>query len=566
MTPYIMRAFLTYVLASAIFVSCNYKSQTADVIFHNAQIIDCDGMGTEAATPGAIAVKDGRIVAIGPSQAIRNWFKADEVFDLKQAFIYPGFIDAHAHFLGYSLNKTKVDLVRTTSYKEVLERIVVFAESSNAPKDSLGWITGRGWDQNDWEDLVYPTRHELDSLFPNRPVALRRIDGHALLANRRALELAGVFDILKTAGAHIEGGEIILLPDGSPSGVLIDGAADLILNKLPAPNAETKRRALIEAEKDLFAVGLTSVTDAGLDVSDIKLISDLHSSGDLKIRVIAMASGTQPNLDSTFAIGPWRTDRLVAESIKFYMDGALGSRGAALLEPYSDRPDFSGYLIQDSASYRTALSTAHDLGFQVCTHGIGDKAVRHILEEYNTVLGGTNDKRWRIEHSQVVTSEDLPLYASASIIPSIQPTHATSDMYWAGERLGKGRIRRAYRYEDLKNVLGMLPLGTDFPIEGIEPLKTFYAATIRKDSEGYPENGYYMDQALSRNSALLGMTVWASIANRTESETGSIEKGKWADFVVLDRNLLTTPEGQITNTQIIKTVVAGSIVYSHGKH
>ncbi|MBM71516.1 MAG: amidohydrolase [Crocinitomicaceae bacterium] len=561
-----MRAFFTCVFAIVFLLSCNYKSQTADVVFHNAQIIDCDGMDTEMAVSGGIAVKDGRIIAIGPSQAILNSFKADEFIDLEQDFIYPGFIDAHSHFLGYALNKTKVDLVGTTSYEEVLDRIVVFTEYNNSSSDSLDWIIGRGWDQNDWQDSSYPTRHELDSIFPNRPVAVRRIDGHALLANKKALELAGIFDLVQIDGSHMEGGEIILFPDGTPSGILVDKAADLVIDVIPDANHKTKRNALIDAQKDLFAAGLTSVTDAGLDVSDIKLISDLHSSGDLQIRVIAMASGTLPNLDSAFAKGPWRTDRLIAESIKFYMDGALGSRGAALLAPYSDRPYFSGYLIQDSTSYRNALSTAYDLGFQVCTHGIGDKAVRHILNEYNAVLGGINDKRWRIEHSQVVTTDDLPLYASASIIPSIQPTHATSDMYWAGERLGKGRIRRAYRYEDLKNILGMVPLGTDFPIESIEPLKTFYAATIRKDSEGYPENGYYMDQALSRNSALLGMTIWASIASRTEAETGSIEVGKWADFVVLDRNLLKVAEEQILNSHIIKTVVAGSIVYSNGKN
>ena len=565
-----MRAFFTFVIttafASAFLLSCNYKSKEADVVFHNAQIINCDGIGEEEAKHGAIAIVDGRIVAVGANQAILNTYKSESYIDLQQAYIYAGFIDAHSHFLGYSLNKTKVNLVGTSTFDEVLDRISSFADSNSTSTDSLSWITGRGWDQNDWQSTTFPTRHKLDSLFPNRPVAVRRIDGHALLANQKALELGGIFDILKTDGPNIEGGEIILLPDGTPSGVLVDEAADLVLNTVPEPNSETKRRVLIEAQKDLFAVGLTTVSDAGLDVGEIKLISDLHSSGDLQIRVIAMASGTQPNLDSAFSIGPWRTDRLVAESIKFYMDGALGSRGASLLAPYSDRPEFSGYLIQDPESYRNAISMANDLGFQVCTHGIGDRAVRHILEEYNDVLGGINDKRWRIEHSQVVSTEDLPLYASASIIPSIQPTHATSDMYWAGERLGKGRIRRAYRYEDLKNVLGMLPLGTDFPIESIDPLKTFYAATIRKDSDGYPENGYYMDQALSRNSALLGMTVWASIANRTESETGSIEEGKWADFVVLDRNLLTTPEDQILNTHILKTVVAGKIVYSNGKH
>lgn len=557
-----MRAFFkcvfAVVAASVILLSCNYKSQSADIVFHNAQIIDCDGAGTEEVISGAIAVKEGRIVAVGAERAILNTFKADDFVDLKQAFIYPGFIDAHAHFLGYSLNKAKVDLIGTASYEEVLEKLVTFSESIHA-SDLKGWITGRGWDQNDWADNAFPTRHELDSLFPDRPIALRRIDGHALLANKIALELGGVMEFV---GTHIEGGEIIMLEDGNPSGVLVDAAADLVLDVIPEPSVAAKRRALIEGEKDLFATGLTSVVDAGLDVADIKLISDMHESGELQIRVVAMASGTRPNLDSALATGPWRTDRLVAESIKFYMDGALGSRGAALLKPYSDRPDSKGYLIQDSTEYRESIEKAYDLGFQVCTHGIGDRAVRHILEQYNEVLGGVNDNRWRVEHSQVVASEDLPLYESASVIPSIQPTHATSDMYWAGERLGKGRIRRAYRYMDLKNILGMIPLGTDFPIESIEPIKTFYAATIRKDSKGYPEEGYYTDQALDRNSALLGMTVWASVANRTENEVGSIEEGKWADFVVLDRNILTASEDQILNSHILRTVVAGNTVYN----
>ncbi len=556
-----MRVFLAFSIALTLLISCNYKSQTADTVFHNAYIIDCDGMGNEKAELGAIAVLDGKIVGIGAEQAIRNAYSADEFIDLKKVFVYPGFIDAHSHFLGYSLNKTKVDLVGTTSYKDVLERIVHFASNYLSASDSTSWITGRGWDQNDWQVAEYPTRYELDSLFPNRPVAVRRIDGHALLANRVALELAGIFDLVNENGGSIEGGEIVLLADSTPSGVLVDEASDLLLGIVPEPDLSTKRLALIEGEKDLFAAGLTTVTDAGLDVSDIKLISELHSSGDLKIRVIAMASGTVPNLDSALEMGPWRTDRLVAESIKFYMDGALGSRGAALLKPYSDRPNYSGYLIQDSTLYKESLFKAHELGFQVCTHGIGDRAVRHVLEEYNSVLGGVNDNRWRIEHSQVVSTEDLSLYESASIIPSVQPTHATSDMYWAAERLGKGRIRRAYRYLDLKNILGMLPLGTDFPIEGIEPIKTFYAATIRKDAEGYPEGGYYMDQALDRNSALLGMTVWASIANRTELETGSIEVGKWADFVVLDRNILTIPEENILSTKVLLTVVAGKVVF-----
>jgi predicted amidohydrolase YtcJ len=532
--------------------SCNYKSLEADVVFHNCVVIDCDGIGEESAVPLAIAVKDGRIVAVGAEHAIRNTYRATELIDLRQSVVYPGFIDAHAHFVGYALKKLQVDLVGTESYADVLDRLVEF--SLVHPE---GWLTGRGWDQNDWASRSYPTRHELDLLFPSRPVAIRRIGGHALLANTAALKITGLLE-----ATYIEGGEIVLLDDGSPSGVLIDSAAEKLLKHIPKVSDAVKRLALMEAEKDLFARGLTSVVDAGLDVGDIRLIDAMHKSGELQIRVVAMASGTQSNLDSALAQGPWRTDRLVAESIKFYMDGALGSRGAALLEPYSDRTDYSGYLLQDSLEYSNALRRAYEGGFQACTHGIGDRSVRNILNHYYEILGGVNDRRWRIEHSQVVAAEDLALYERASVIPSVQPTHATSDMYWAGERLGKGRIRRAYRYKDLKNVLGMIPLGTDMPIEDIDPLKTFYAATVRKDAEGYPEEGFYMDQALDRNSTLLGMTVWASMANNTDADVGSIEVGKWADFVVLDRNLLTVPADDVLDALILRTVVAGITTFN----
>jgi hypothetical protein len=531
---------------------CNFKSLEADVIFHNCVVIDCDGIGKESAVPLAVAVKDGRIVAIGAEHSIRNNYRTSELIDLKQAVLYPGFIDAHAHFVGYALSKLQVDLVGTKSYSEVLDRLVEFSKTH--PE---GWLTGRGWDQNDWKAPIYPTRETLDKLFPTRPVAIRRIDGHAVLANSAALEIAGLLH-----PPSIDGGEIVLLNDGSPSGVLVDAAADLLLEHQPVVSEDVKRKALADAQHDLFARGLTSVVDAGLDVADIRLIDSMHKSGDLQIRIVAMASGTQPNLDSALAIGPWRTDRLISESIKFYMDGALGSRGAALLEPYTDRPNHSGYLLQDSLEYVDALSRAYDQGFQACTHGIGDRSIRNILSHYHNILGGVNDRRWRIEHAQVVAQEDLALFTRTSIIPSIQPTHATSDMFWAGERLGKGRIRRAYRYDDLKNALGMIPLGTDMPIEDIDPIKTFYAATVRKNAHGYPEDGFYMDQALDRNSTLLGMTVWAAMANNNDKEVGSIEVGKWADFVVLDRNLLSVAPEYILEAKILRTVVAGITTFN----
>lgn len=525
---------------------CNFKSRKADLILHNAVALTCDG-SPQHATPMAIAIVDGRIVATGAERAILNSYSAEEKIDLQQAVIYPGFIDAHTHFTGYALSLLNVDLVGTKSYQEVLDKVVDFSKSH--PE---GWITGRGWDQNDWSSSEYPTLEQLDKLFPDRPVAIRRIDGHALLANSSALRIAGMSNV-----RPIKGGEMLYLSDGSPSGVLIDGAADSLLSIIPPPDDRTKDEALIKAQYDLFALGLTTVVDAGLDVSDIKRIDSLQQSGDLLIRVVAMFSGTSPNLDSAFAIGPYRTDRLVAQSIKFYMDGSLGSRGAALLQPYSDRPSHSGFIFQDSITFLSNLRTAHDLGFQVATHCIGDSAVRNVLGFYNTVLQGPNDKRWRIEHAQVVHPSDLPLFSSASIIPSVQPTHATSDMYWAGERLGRNRIRHAYAYRDLQDVLGILPLGTDMPVEDIDPRKTFYAATIRKDSEGYPSEGYHLDQSLDREAALHGMTLWSAIANFQEDEVGSIEVGKWADFVILDRNLLTADPDKLLDAKILRTFIAG---------
>ena len=548
-----MKSFLRYLALSLlpfILTCCNFKSQHADLILHNTVGLVCDGSPIST-TKMAIAIEKGKIIAVGPERKILNAYSADEKIDLKQAVVYPGLIDAHAHFTGYALSKLEVNLVGAVSYDDVLSRLETFSKTHTS-----GWLTGRGWDQNKWTPSSYPTLTLLDDLFPTRPVAIRRIDGHALLANTAALRIAGMTEV-----RFIQGGEMISLEDGSPSGVLIDGAADSLLVFIPPHEGATKDATLIQAQHDLFALGLTTVVDAGLDVSEISRIDSLHRTGDLKIRVVAMASGTQSNLDAAFKKGPQRTDRLIAQSIKFYMDGSLGSRGAALLAPYSDRPSHSGFIFQDAVTFRANLDLAHERGFQVATHCIGDSAVRNVLNLYNAILGGQNDKRWRIEHAQVVSPSDLPLFTSASIIPSVQPTHATSDMYWAGERLGRNRIRTAYTYRDLQHVIGILPLGTDMPVEDIDPRKTFYAATVRKDSEGFPSEGYHVDQSLTRESAIYGMTLWAAIANFHENEVGSIEVGKWADLVVMDRNLLTVSPDQILGAKTLRTFVSGVEVY-----
>ena len=530
-------------------IGCHWAKEPVDLVIRNAHIVCLDGAGTQAQ---AMAVRDGQIVALGKEHEILNGYRGDVLEDLKGATVYPGLIDAHSHLLGYALNLAHTDLFGTTSWKEVLAKL----QAEHAPS-TTPWVRGRGWDQNDWPDPTFPDREALDQMFPNRPVALQRIDGHAIIANRNALELTRLWD-----AKSLPGGEILLRPDGTPTGVLIDGAADSLLARIPEPSATTKAQALRIAAQRLMACGLTTVTDAGLDVDDIALLDSLHQTGDLKLRVVAMANPTEVNFQSMSERGGWNTPRLKAQSFKFYMDGALGSRGAALLEPYDDRPGHRGLLLQSMEEYEAQLRRIHADGFQAATHAIGDSAARLVLEAYERVLGGPNDHRWRVEHAQVIHPDDMNRFGKSSIIPSVQPTHATSDMYWAGTRLGRGRIRRAYAYADLRDQLGMLPLGTDFPVEDIDPRKTYLAAVSRQDLSRHPEEGFHLDQALSPSEAMLGMTLWAALASRIDTLTGSLEVGKRADFIVTDRDWLKLPDPHdVMNVEILKTFIDGEQVH-----
>jgi hypothetical protein len=361
----------------------------------------------------------------------------------------------------------------------------------------------------------------------------------------------------------VEGGEVLLV-DGKPSGVLIDNAVGLVTDVIPSMNADMRTLALMEAQENCFAVGLTTCDDAGLDVEDVVLIRALQDSGDLKMRLYVMLSDDSANFNHFLSSGPIKTERLNVCSFKFYADGSLGSRGACLLSPYADmiHPLQTGFLLSDEEHFRQKAREIYDAGFQMNTHCIGDSANRLMLNIYGEVLGGTNDRRWRIEHAQVVHKADISRFSEYSIIPSIQPTHATSDMYWAEQRLGRNRVRRAYAYQELKNQLGMVALGTDFPVEAISPINTFYAAVVRKDHTGYPEGGYQVENALSREEALKGMTIWAALSNFEENEKGSLEEGKMADFVILDRDLFKVSDDQILETRVLVTTVAGEVVHS----
>ncbi len=498
----------------------------------------------------ALVVNNGKFVATGTSEEIMTNFSSDKIVDANNKFIYPGFNDGHSHFLGYGLSVTKyANLVGTGSYDEVIERVV-----DHQKKYPSNWILGRGWDQNDWNEVAYPTKDELDKIFPDNPVMLTRIDGHAVLINSKALELAGIDE-----NSVIEGGEVIV-KDGKPTGVLIDNAIEFISHIIPKFSHEDKMQAFIRAQQDCYNVGLTSVTDAGIDKDEILLIDKMHKNGELDIRVYAMLSPSNENLDYFFKIGPIHNDKLTVSSVKLYVDGALGSRGALLLQPYSDAPHSHGLQISSQSFYDSICNMAYNAGFQVNTHAIGDSGNRIMLNTYAKFLKGKNDKRWRIEHAQVVEPSDLRFFSDYSIIPSVQSTHCTSDMYWADERLGAERIKTAYAYADLLSENGWLINGTDFPVENISPLLTYYAAVSRKDLTGWPESGFQKKNALSREDALRSITIWPAKGSFDENKKGSIEIGKVADFVILDKDIIQIPNSEIPKTVVVATYIDGKKV------
>lgn len=532
---------------STAFWGCN-TSQPADLVVYNGNVYLVNNDFNKAE---AFAVKDGKIIDVGTSADIRQKYKAAEELDADGKTIYPGLIDAHAHFYGYGIQLQSADLEGTTSFKEVVQQVV---NQRNKYPDAA-WLAGRGWDQNDWALKDFPTKDTLDLLFPDTPVILTRIDGHAALVNQKALELAGVTPQTKMVGGTVE------VKNGRMTGILIDNAINLISAKVPAPSEAEQRAALQTAEKNCFALGLTTVDDAGLDKPIIDLIDAMQQKGELQMRVYAMASPTQENKAHYFKNGPYKSERLNVRSFKIYADGALGSRGANLLEPYADHAGHYGFLLSSEQEFRDIAKQLNEHGFQMNTHAIGDSANRLLLDIYGEVLGGKNDKRWRIEHAQIVDPADMDKFGKYSIVPSVQPTHATSDMYWAGDRLGSERLKHAYPYKEMLQQSGYVALGTDFPVESINPFYTFHAAVARQDAKNYPAGGFQMENALTREQTLRGMTIWAAKANFEEKEKGSIEKGKFADFILIDRDLMTIAPAKMRDTQVLRTYLNGKLVY-----
>jgi predicted amidohydrolase YtcJ len=536
----------TLIILMAIIAMACSKREKVDLIVTNAKIYSVDSAFT---IHNSMAISNGKIVAIGDVDVIDQKYESSNVVDATGKYIYPGFIDPHCHFLGYGLGLPNAWLAGAKDWEEVISRLV-----ENQKQYPTEWVKGRGWNQNEWTVKQFPTNELLNKAFPDKPVYIVRIDGHAAIVNHRALELASI-----TGKTTVNGGEVIKV-NGEPTGVLVDNAMELVRRLIPEPSKEEKTNALMNAQKNCFAVGLTGIHDAGLNTDEVMLIDSLQKNGSLKMRINAMLNPTPSNYETYISKGIYQTDRLTVRSIKIYADGALGSRGALLLKPYSDDPKNSGIQVESTEKLDSICKMANDAGYQVCTHCIGDAAVRLMIDIYSKYLDENNDKRWRIEHSQVVDPQDLPQYGKYHIIPSIQTTHATSDMDWADERLGN-RIKYAYAYQNLLKQNGWLPNGSDFPIENINPLYGFYSGVARQHFNGEPKGGFQMENALTREQVLRAMTIWAAKSCFEENTKGSLEVGKVADFVVLNFDLMNDLIKDIPQIKVQQTYINGEKVY-----
>lgn len=539
------RLFLPCLIISML-GSCKF-TEKVPLLVHNAVIYTVDD---KFSTAEAMVIRDGKIVDIGTNDDILKKYAGEQTVDAGGRAIYPGFIDAHCHFTGYATDRWKCDVVGTSSWAEVVSKITDY--SKNAPME---WIYGRGWDQNDWAGKAYPDNSILDSIFPDRPVYLKRVDGHAAIANSKALELAGVTTQTRIVGGSFE------TKDNKLTGLLIDNAMDMVEAKIPAISDTLAKRYFSEMQGDCFAEGLTGVHDCGVSERTIGLLEQAEKAGALKMKVYALLSDDSASYDRWIKRGRYKTPRLTVGGFKLYADGALGSRGACLLAAYTDKENWKGFLLSDTAYFSDKAEKLMNSNLQMCTHAIGDSGNRQILKTYARVLKGKNDRRWRIEHAQVVQENDFSFFADYSIIPSVQPTHATSDMYWAADRIGAERMKGAYAYKRLLAANSWMPLGTDFPVEAISPFKTFFAAVVRKDAKDFPGGGFQMEQALTRQEAIRGMTIWGAKAAFEETEKGSLEKGKAADFILLDTDLMKCGAPEILKTKVMATYINGERVF-----
>ncbi|WP_313918465.1 amidohydrolase family protein [Tahibacter sp.] len=529
----------------------------AATVLFNARLYTLD-----AARPEAQAVawdEAGRIVAVGADDALRTQFPQAQRIDAGGATVLPGLIDAHGHVLGLGLSLLNADLRGTASKAQVLDRLR--AHAAKLPADA--WLIGRGWDQNDWPEKVFPTAADLDAAFPDRPVYLRRVDGHAAWANSAALKRAP-----RDLGGdwQPDGGRIERV-NGKPSGVLIDAAMGLLDAALPKPDAALKRRAYALAFRTLLESGLTGVHDAGVSREDLAVLRELADAGELPLRIYAMADADGAALDTLCRDGRYAHPggRLQMRAVKLYIDGALGSRGAALKAEYSDDAGNRGLLVTAPDEFRRIVTKAKGCGVQVATHAIGDRGNQLVLDTYAQVLGDSarGDHRWRIEHAQIVDVADIARFAELKVIASMQPTHATSDMPWARARVGQQRLAGAYAWRRFVEAKVPLALGSDFPVEQVSPLLGLYAAVSRQDLDGKPRGGWLPAQRLTLTEAVRGFTAGAAFAQFAESDLGTITVGRKADFTILRADPFALEAQGIPRDRIEATIVDGEVVFGH---
>ena len=552
-----MRRFaLAALLLAAPLVAQTPAQRPADLIVTNARIYTVDDTRPVVA---AMAVRDGKVLFTGSvreAMALRG--PSSRVVDLGGSVVIPGMVDAHAHLLGLGQSLRNVNLVGARSYDEVIARVVSFAKGQPAGT----WILGRGWDQNQWGDTRFPTHEALSRALPNNPVWLTRVDGHAGLANAAAMRAAGV----TAASVDPSGGRIERTTTREPTGLFIDNAKSLVERSIPAPTREDTRQAIAAAITESQRWGLVGLHDAGESRATIDLMEEMAKAGQIPFRLYVMVSDDSAAITHYLARGPQSglyDNHLWIRAFKLYADGALGSRGAALLEPYSDDPNNRGLLLSAPAHIQDVASRALRGGFQVNTHAIGDRGNRVVLDAYEAALKAnpTADHRFRVEHAQILNHDDIPRFAELGVIPSMQAVHQTSDMYWAGSRLGLGRLLGAYAWRSLLNTGVVVPNGSDFPVEAVNPLLSFHSAVSRQDAENWPAAGWMPEQRMTRDEALKSMTIWPAYAAFQETTMGSLTPGKLADFVVLDRDIMTVPERDILGTNVLATYIGGQAVY-----
>jgi len=529
----------------------------ADLVLINGKVAT---VNAEFEIAESVAVRADKIVFVGSNDAVMKFVgKKTKVIDCTRLLIIPGLIEGHGHLMGYGKALERLDLVGTKSYQEILKRVALTING----KEPGEWILGRGWDQNEWQIQEFPQHELLSKIAPDNPVYLTRIDGHAGLANAKAMLIAGV-----NAGTVTPaGGRILKDSNGLPTGIFIDNAEDIITDFIPRNTTIQRGSTIKRAVHELIKFGLTGFHDAGVPPERVSDFKELIDQGELGIRVYAMLSDTVlADMESFLKANEvyrYGNNELTVRSIKMYSDGALGSRGAALLEPYTDRPDESGLILTESDHLLEVARASLATGFQMNTHSIGDAAIRATLNVIEQALSEnpTDDHRFRIEHSQIVSQQDIPRYKELGVIPSVQPPHTVSDMNWTEDRVGPERVKGAYAFRAFISAGCILPCGSDVPVESPDPINGIYRAVTRQDENGLPDGGWYPEQRMTVEEALKGYTIWAAYAAFQEDIVGSIEVGKLADFTIIDKDILTIPAKEILTTKPVYTIIGGKILY-----